>query len=73
MKLTDIVDLPRSEWERMINEWIFSERDRKIIKHALLDGYSYEQIAYLHGMSTRQIARIVTKLQEKLLKHIQMS
>lgn len=38
MKLTSIVDLPRSEWEYLIDEWIFSERDRQILKRRLLDG-----------------------------------
>lgn len=69
MKLTAMVDMPRSEWENLIDEWIFSERDRDIMKSAMLDGYSYEQIAEMQKMSARQIARIVPKLQNEVFKH----
>lgn len=69
-QLTDMVDMPRSEWENLIDEWIFSERDREIMKSAMLDGYSYEQIAERQKMSARQIARIVPKLQKEVFKHV---
>ena len=35
----------RSEWENLIEEWVFSERDRKILKLRLLDGLTYERLA----------------------------
>lgn len=70
MKKMELYDLSRSDWERLINEYVFSERDRYILKVNLLDGKTYEQIAELVDMSSRQIARIVPKLQDKLFKHI---
>lgn len=73
MKLTELVDIPRSEWEKLIDEWIFSQRDRTILKLSMLDGYSYEQIAEKLGMSTRQISRVVPKLQNTLFKHAKIS
>lgn len=73
MRLTGVSRIPLSEWESMIDEWIFSERDREIMKSAMLDGYSYEQIAEKQKMSVRQIARIVPKLQIELFKHIKKS
>lgn len=63
-------DLSRSEWENYIDEWIFSERDRAMLKRNLLDGRTYEQIAEQFDMSTRQVARLIPKLQEKLFKRI---
>ena len=63
-------DLSRSEWENLIDEWIFSERDRAMLKRNLLDGRTYEQIAEQFDMSTRQVARLIPKLQEKLFKRI---
>lgn len=63
-------DLSRSEWENLINEWIFSERDRAMLKRNLLDGRTYEQIAEQFDMSTRQVARLMPKLQEKLFKRV---
>lgn len=63
-------DMPRSEWENLIDEWVFSERDRAMLKRNLLDGRTYEQIAEQFGMSSRQVARLIPKLQDKLFKHI---
>ena len=63
-------DLSRSDWENLIDEWIFSERDRAMLKRNLLDGKTYEQIAEQFDMSTRQVARLIPKLQERLFKHV---
>jgi DNA-directed RNA polymerase specialized sigma24 family protein len=64
------VDIPRSEWEKLIDEWIFNEQHREMLKRNLLDGRTYEQIAEQFDMSTRQIARIIPRLQNQLFKHI---
>jgi DNA-directed RNA polymerase specialized sigma24 family protein len=64
------VDIPRSEWEKMIDEWIFSEEHRQMLKRNLLDGRTYEQIAEEFDMSSRQIARIIPRLQNQLFKHV---
>lgn len=63
-------NLSRSDWENLIDEWIFSERDRAMLKRNLLDGRTYEQIAEQFDMSSRQVARLIPKLQEKLFKRI---
>lgn len=66
----ELFDIPRSGWERLIDEWIFSERDRKILKRRLLDGITHERIAEEFDMSVRQIKYIVkdgvTKLSKKV-------
>lgn len=54
-------DKPRSEWERIIDEWIFNERDREIIKRRLLDGICFEPLAEEFEMSVRQTKTIVQK------------
>ena len=41
--MSDNFDLSRSEVEHLIDEWIFSERDRAILKRRLLDGICYEE------------------------------
>ena len=64
------IDLPRSEMERQIDEWIFSERDRKILKRRLLDGICFEPLAEEFDLSIRQTKNIVYKAQDKLFKHI---
>lgn len=70
MKKMENYDLSRSEWENAIDEWIFNELHRAMLKRNLLDGRTYEQIAEQFDMSTRQVARLIPKLQEKLFKHI---
>lgn len=62
--------LCRSEWEKLIDEWIFNEQHREMLKRNLLDGRTYEQIAEQFDMSTRQVARIIPRLQNQLFKHI---
>lgn len=68
--MVDKYDLCRDDWEKLIEQWIFSERDRAIIKRRLLDGICFEPLAEEFDLSVRQIQKIVYKAQEKLLKHI---
>lgn len=70
MKNAERYDLSRSEWEHLINEWIFKERDREILKRRLLDGICYEPLAEEFGLSVPQTKTIVYKATEKLIKHI---
>lgn len=70
MNITEQFDISRSEWEHLIDEWIFNERDRKILKRRLLDGICYEPHADEFDMSTTQIKSIIYKLQKRLVKHL---
>ena len=70
MKIPNNFDLSRTEWEHYINEFIFNEQHRQMLKLNLLDGWTYERIAEQFDMSSRQIARIIPKLQNQLFKHI---
>lgn len=54
-------DLPRSAWERLIDEWIFSERDRALLKRRLLDGITFERLADEFDLSPRQVKAIVKR------------
>jgi hypothetical protein len=62
--------LSRSELSDIIDEWIFSERDRAIMKRRWLDGVCFEPLAEEFDMSVRQIKRIVYKSEDRLSKHI---
>lgn len=59
-------NLSRTEWERIIDEYIFSERDRAILKRRLLDGVCFEPLAEEFDMSVRQIKNIVYKAQPRI-------
>lgn len=63
-------DLCRADWEHLIDQWIFNEKHRAMLKRNLLDGRTYEQIAEQFDMSSRQVARLMPKLQEQLFKRI---
>ena len=63
-------DLPCSELSAVIDEWIFSERDRKILKRRILDGICYEPLAEEFNLSTTQVKSIIYKGKNTLLKHL---
>lgn len=70
MKKMENYDLSRSEWENLIDEYIFKERDRAILKRRLLDGVCFEPLAEEFDLSVQQTKTIVYKATEKLIKHI---
>lgn len=63
-------NIPRSEVEILIDEWIFKERDRNILKRRLLDGIIYEELAEEYDLSVAQVKRIVKKGEDRLFTHI---
>lgn len=66
----DLSDVKNSDIANAIDEWIHSERDRKILKRRLIDGICYEPLADEMGMSVRQIKKIVSRAEEQLFKHL---
>lgn len=64
-----IDDIPNSELERLIDEWVKSDRNRRILKRRLIDGIHYEKIAEEFELSDRQIKTIVKKEKENILSH----
>ena len=66
----DFDDISNSDIAHAIDEWIHSERDRKILKRRLIDGICYEPLADEFNMSVRQMKEIVYKAESKLFKHI---
>ena len=63
-------EMPRSQMENLIDEWIFNERDRAILKRRLLDGICFEPLAEEFDLSVPQVKRIVYKSQDRLFKHV---
>lgn len=63
-----IDDIPASEIERLINEWILNERNRAILKRRLIDGICYEPLAEEFDLSVRQVKQIVYKGEERIFK-----
>lgn len=63
-------NMSRSEVSHLIDEWIFNERDREILKRRLLDGVCYEPLAEEFNLSVRQVKNIVHKSEIRLFSHI---
>jgi len=64
------MEYSNSQIRELIEEYIHSERDRKILCLRLIDGVVFEKIAEIMEMSPRQIRTIVHKSEELLFKHI---
>lgn len=62
--------IKNSDISNMIDEWIKSERDRKILKRRLIDGICFEPLADEFQMSVRQIKNIVYKSEKILFSHL---
>lgn len=65
-----VINKSRTEVEFVIDEWIFHERNRNILKRRLLDGLTYEKLAEEFDMSPQQIKTIVKKCQDTLFCHL---
>ena len=61
----------RSEVEFIIDEWIFNERNRNILKRRMLDGITFERLAEEFDLSTQQVKSIVYKCRDKISAFIE--
>ena len=66
MKITEIYDLDREQWEHAIDRWIFDEEHRKMLKRNLLDGIHYEKLAEEFECSRDKVARLIPKLIKRI-------
>lgn len=63
-------ELSRSEYEHIIDEYVFNEKARAIIKRRMLDGITYDKLSEEFDMSVRQIQNIVYKTEQIIIKHV---
>ena len=69
-KLTEeLKSLSNTNWERIIDNYIKSQRDRDIARMYYLDGYPQIEIAYELGCSRSTIKRRLPKLINIIEKH----
>jgi len=68
--MRNLDDISNSEIEKLIDEWIHSERDRRILKRRLIDGICYEPLAAEFDISVRQMKNIIYQAEAKLFKHL---
>ena len=63
-------NLSRSEFQYLIDQWIFNERHRIILADRLFNGTTYERLAEKYDLSTQQVKNIVYKAMDRLEKHL---
>ena len=63
-------NLPRSEIQYLIDQWIFNARDRAILADRLFNGITYERLAEKYDLSTQHVKNIVYKAMDRLEKHL---
>ncbi|MBO4863863.1 MAG: hypothetical protein J5517_05835 [Eubacterium sp.] len=63
------IKVSTSELSYLIDEWIFSERNRKIVKRKMIDGITFEKLAEEFDLSVQQVKSIVYKSQALIACH----
>ena len=63
-------EIPRSEIEQLIDQWILSERDRELMKRRWLDGLTIEQTAEDADLSVRHTKRLIKKYENIVLRQL---
>lgn len=64
-------DISNEELNRLINSWIKSERDRKILYRRLIDGICYDALSEEFDLTVDRIKQIVYRQQDILFAHIE--
>jgi len=70
MSIPSKYDLSRDEIVHLINQFIFSRRDRDMTKDRLLEGMTYEELAEKYFMSVRHIKNIIHKCKDIVFSHV---
>jgi hypothetical protein len=65
-----MIEYTNSEISYLIDEYIHSERDRKILKRRYIDGQCFEPLAEEFDLSVMQVKNIVYKHETILLKEL---
>jgi hypothetical protein len=61
---------PRSYYDHLIDEWIFNERDRAIMRRRILDGITFEKLAEEFELSVTGVKNIVKRNNIILQEHL---
>ena len=61
--------LSREEIEKFVDNYVFSARDRKIVKQRWFNRTTHERLAEKYNLSPRHIKRIVGIAEERLCQH----
>lgn len=62
-------EIPLSEVERLIMEWIPNKTYREILRDRLIDGTPYKELADRYNLTERRIKTIVAEGSERIFAH----
>lgn len=65
-----MIEYSNSEIEKVIDEYIHNERDRKLLKRRYVDGICYEPLAEEFEISVRSVKNIIYKNEIIIFKHL---
>lgn len=65
-----IPDLSRDEIVYLIQQFLFSRRDRSMTYDRLIEGMTYEELAEKYFLSVRQVKNIIHKCKESVFSHV---
>lgn len=68
MKLNEL-NIPRSEIEHLIEEYVYVVRNKAIF-YMKLEGFTYEEVAEKYNLSPQQTKTIVKDCLNRISKHI---
>lgn len=71
MKRHNYSGISEADIARAIDSWVHKERDRKVMRRALLDGIHYESLAEEFNISVTTIKRIIYKHEYNVFIHAQ--
>lgn len=63
-------DLSRDDWEHLIDQYIFSERDRKMLKRKMFDDITYERLAEEFELSVQRSKSIIGEAKTRLFRYL---
>ena len=70
MSIPPPYDLSRDEIVYLIEQFIFSRRDRSLSYDRLIEGMTYEELAGKYFMSVRHIKNLIHKNKDIIFSHI---
>jgi hypothetical protein len=70
MSILPPYDLSRDEIVYLIEQFIFSRRDRSLSYDRLIEGMTYEELAEKYYMSVRHIKNLIHKNKDIIFSHV---
>lgn len=68
--LKRISHVPRGERRSLIEEWVFSARDRQLVADKLMDeSITYEELAEKYHLCTKRVQEIVKEAVDSIAAH----